>query len=69
MLKNLKKYCRKLNKEGRQDLVKKMDFFPETFNLPCEYSLFFEYYRKNPKLIWIMKPVTNKALKYHLFLR
>ena len=33
------------------------NFCPLTFNLPGEYSLFFEEFKKQSNALWIMKPV------------
>ena len=38
------------------------NFFPVTYNLPAEYSIFFEEFKRNqsnPNNYWIMKPVSN----------
>uniref|UniRef100_H3ACQ7 Tubulin--tyrosine ligase-like protein 9 n=1 Tax=Latimeria chalumnae TaxID=7897 RepID=H3ACQ7_LATCH len=57
MVKNLKRFRKYLEKElGKLDAAK-CDFFPKTFELPSEYHLFVEEFRKNPGTIWIMKPV------------
>jgi tubulin polyglutamylase TTLL9 len=34
-----------------------VDFFPLTYNMPGEYSLFVEEFKRNPNTIWIMKPI------------
>jgi tubulin polyglutamylase TTLL9 len=57
MIKNLKRYKRQLEKEGRNEEAADMDFFPITYNMPGEYSLFVEEFKRNPNTIWIMKPV------------
>lgn len=57
MYKNLRRYRKQLEKEGKMEQVKRMNFFAQTFNMPAEYSLFYEEYRRNPSNIWIMKPV------------
>ncbi len=44
-----------------------MHFFPITYNLPGEYSIFYEEYKRNPKSVWIMKPV-GKAQGKGIFL-
>ena len=35
----------------------RMNFFPVTYNLPGEYSIYYEEYKRNSKSVWIMKPV------------
>ena len=35
------------------------NFFPQTYNMPGEYSLFFEEYKRYQNLMWIMKPVNS----------
>jgi len=58
MYKNLRKYKRQLEKDGKVEEAKKcFNFFPQTFNMPGEYSLFLEEYKKAQNLMWIMKPV------------
>jgi len=39
-MKNLKKRKRELDKKGQNELAQKMNFFPVTFSVPSEYSLF-----------------------------
>jgi tubulin polyglutamylase TTLL9 len=57
MVKNLKRYKKALAKEGKLDEAGSIDFFPMTFNMPGEYSLFVEEFKRNPNSVWIMKPV------------
>jgi tubulin polyglutamylase TTLL9 len=57
MVKNLKRHRKSLVKEGKMDEAAAMDFFPLTFNMPGEYSLFVEEFKRNPSSVWIMKPV------------
>lgn len=33
-----------------------LDFLPVTYTLPADYSLFVEEFRRNPNVMWIMKP-------------
>lgn len=47
MLKNLKRRRRKLEKEGKLEEALKMNFFPVTFSVPGEYSLFSEEFKKH----------------------
>lgn len=57
MIKNLKRYKKALEKEGKLDEAAAYNFFPTTYNLPGEYSLFCEEFKKNNQ-VWIMKPVS-----------
>ena len=57
MLKNLKARKRKLEKEGKIEEAAKMNFFPITYSVPREYSLFYEEFKKFQNSLWIMKPV------------
>lgn len=40
MVKNLKRFKKNLEREGRHEEAVDMDFFPLTYNMPGEYSLF-----------------------------
>jgi len=64
MIKNLKRYKKQLEKEGKLDEAAAYNFFPITYNLPGEYSLFCEEFKKN-NCVWIMKPVQNNVLISH----
>jgi len=57
MIKNLKRFKKSLAKEGRVEEAESLNFFPQTFNMPGEYSLFVEEFKRNPSNVWIMKPV------------
>eukprot|EP00742_Colponemidia_sp_Colp-10_P004175 GILJ01004454.1.p1 GENE.GILJ01004454.1~~GILJ01004454.1.p1 ORF type:complete len:476 (-),score=67.04 GILJ01004454.1:192-1619(-) len=57
LIKNLKRTKRALEKEGRVEEASKFNFFPTTFNLPAEYSLFVEEFKRNHGSVWIMKPI------------
>ena len=52
-LKRLRKVVEKLSKEE----ANMIDFIPTTFELPSEYHLFVEEFKKNPGSTWIMKPI------------
>ena len=56
LVKNLKKRRRQLEKEGSHEEATNYDFFPVTFNLPREYALFVEEFKRQGGL-WIMKPI------------
>ena len=55
MAKNLKRLKKSLEKESKLEAAK-CDFFPTTFELPSEYHIFVEQFKKHPGTIWIMKP-------------
>ena len=57
MVKNLKRHKKNWEKEGKFDEAQEMDFFPVTYNMPGEYSLFVEEFKRQPNSIWIMKPI------------
>jgi tubulin polyglutamylase TTLL9 len=57
MIKNMKRYKKNLEKEGKLDEAQEVDFFPLTYNMPGEYSLFVEEFKKNQNTVWIMKPI------------
>ncbi|XP_059153430.1 probable tubulin polyglutamylase TTLL9 [Physella acuta] len=58
MVKNLKRFRKQTDKElGKAD--QGWDFFPATFELPSEYHIFVEEFKRNPGMIWIMKPAAK----------
>ncbi|XP_017720505.1 PREDICTED: probable tubulin polyglutamylase TTLL9 isoform X4 [Rhinopithecus bieti] len=61
MVKNLKRFRKQLEREEGKLEAAKCDFFPKTFEMPCEYHLFVEEFRKNPGITWIMKPDTRSS--------
>lgn len=63
MVKNLKRFRKQLEREAGKLEAAKCDFFPKTFEMPCEYHLFVEEFRKNPGITWIMKPVRAQCRK------
>ncbi|XP_045385435.1 probable tubulin polyglutamylase TTLL9 [Lemur catta] len=63
MVKNLKRFRKQLEREAGKQEAAKCDFFPKTFEMPCEYHLFVEEFRKNPGITWIMKPVARSQGK------
>jgi len=67
MVKNVKRHRKEVEKEMGSDCSSFLDFVPMTFTLPADYSLFAEEFRKNPNLVWIMKP-TNRAQGKGIFL-
>jgi len=56
MVKNLKRYKRQLEKDGKMEEAAQFNFFPLTFVLPGEYLLYVEAFKKIGGT-WIMKPV------------
>jgi len=57
LVKNLKRYKKQLAKENSKDLAD-FDFWPLTYVLPGDYSLFVEEFKRNDSSqMWIMKPV------------
>ncbi|XP_027630076.1 probable tubulin polyglutamylase TTLL9 isoform X3 [Tupaia chinensis] len=63
MVKNLKRFRKQLERDAGKLEAAKCDFFPKTFEMPCEYHLFVEEFRKNPGITWIMKPVARSQGK------
>uniref|UniRef100_A0A803XPC8 Tubulin--tyrosine ligase-like protein 9 n=1 Tax=Meleagris gallopavo TaxID=9103 RepID=A0A803XPC8_MELGA len=57
LVKNLKRFRKQLEREAGKLEAARCDFFPKTFELPSEYHLFVEEFRKKPGTTWIMKPV------------
>lgn len=66
MARNLKRLKRQLEKESKIEAAK-CDFFPTTYELPSEYHMFVEEFKRNPGTIWIMKPA-GKAQGKGIFL-
>lgn len=66
MAKNLKRLKKQLEKESKLEAAK-CDFFPTTYELPSEYHIFVEEFKRNPGIIWIMKPA-GKAQGRGIFL-
>uniref|UniRef100_A0A8D2L4B3 Tubulin--tyrosine ligase-like protein 9 n=1 Tax=Varanus komodoensis TaxID=61221 RepID=A0A8D2L4B3_VARKO len=59
IVKNLKRFRKQLERDAGKLEAAKCDFFPKTFEMPSEYHLFVEEFRKNPGITWIMKPVAR----------
>ena len=57
MIKNLKRYKKQKEKEGKTEEAAAYNFFPKTYDLPKEYSIFVEEFKKNNGIVWIMKPI------------
>ncbi|KAJ3580782.1 hypothetical protein NHX12_021923 [Muraenolepis orangiensis] len=58
MVKNLKRYQKTLEREEGREEAAKCDFFPRTFELPSDYHLFVEEFKRSTGSTWIMKPVS-----------
>jgi len=70
MVKNIKRYRKELEKEfnplGTRDkdgTYIYLDFIPQTYILPADYSLFVEDFHKNPNNTWIVKPAMRSQGK------
>ncbi|XP_046842551.1 probable tubulin polyglutamylase TTLL9 isoform X2 [Xenia sp. Carnegie-2017] len=63
MVKNLKRLRKKIERERGKEAATKCDFYPTTYQLPAEYHIFVEEFKKNPGSIWIMKPVAKSQGK------
>ncbi|XP_038066931.1 probable tubulin polyglutamylase TTLL9 isoform X1 [Patiria miniata] len=63
MVKNLKRYRKQLEREVSKVEASRCDFFPMTFELPSEYHMFVDEFKRNPGSIWIMKPVAKSQGK------
>lgn len=66
MVKNLKRYKKELEKNEHY-LAKDeiwgsahLDFIPQTYMFPTEYTIFLEEFQRNPNATWIVKP-NNKS--------
>ncbi|XP_075255427.1 putative tubulin polyglutamylase TTLL9 isoform X2 [Convolutriloba macropyga] len=65
MVKNFKRYRKQLERESGKAEASKCDFFPPTFELPTEYHMFVEEFKKYPngQATWIMKPAAKSQGK------
>ena len=67
MNRNLKKYKRNLDKEGKIKEAQEYNFFPIAYHLPLEYALLVEEFKKaaldNKNAAWIMKPTSKSQGK------
>ncbi|XP_076469914.1 putative tubulin polyglutamylase TTLL9 [Babylonia areolata] len=59
MVKNLKRMRKQIEREQGKLEAQSLDFFPSTFELPSEYHIFVEEFKRNPGIIWIMKPAAK----------
>ena len=72
LVKNVKRYRKELEKAREKSSpstskYQYTDFLPVTYTLPGDYNLFAEEFRRNPKIVWIMKP-TDKARGIGIFI-
>ena len=66
MIKNYKRFRKDLEKK-KDPLSNKdengnylyLDFIPQTFNLPSDYSIFVEEFHRTPNTTWIVKPANR----------
>ncbi|XP_064610571.1 probable tubulin polyglutamylase TTLL9 [Liolophura sinensis] len=63
MVKNLKRMKKQVEREVGKAEGQIFDFFPTTFELPSEYHIFVEEFKKQPGLTWIMKPAAKSQGK------
>mmetsp|Transcript_22374 Transcript_22374/g.29262 ORF Transcript_22374/g.29262 Transcript_22374/m.29262 type:complete len:397 (+) Transcript_22374:105-1295(+) len=76
MVKNIKRYMRD-TKDGSEadnsqvtgtgEYTFKDGYIPVTYNLPADYNIFVEEFKRNPSAMWIMKP-TNMAQGKGIFI-
>ncbi|XP_052714614.1 probable tubulin polyglutamylase TTLL9 isoform X2 [Crassostrea angulata] len=59
MVKNLKRLKKQTERELGKAEGQSFEFFPTTYELPSEYHIFVEEFKKNPGIIWIMKPAAR----------
>ena len=66
MVKNFKRFRKDMEKENHPITQKDengiylyLDFLPQTYTLPGEYSLFVEEFHRNPNITWIVKPASR----------
>ncbi|XP_041377177.1 probable tubulin polyglutamylase TTLL9 [Gigantopelta aegis] len=63
IVKNLKRLRRQIERESGKVEAQKCDFFPSTYELPSEYHIFVDEFRRSPGSIWIMKPIAKSQGK------
>ena len=66
MIKNIKRFKKDMEKEGNPIAEKDengaqiyMDIVPFTYQLPSEYNIFVEEFKKYKDAIWIVKPISG----------
>ncbi|XP_061105692.1 probable tubulin polyglutamylase TTLL9 [Conger conger] len=63
LVKNLKRHRRQLDRDGSPAEAARCGFYPCTFQLPGEYHLLVEEFRRRPGSTWIMKPAARSQGK------
>ncbi|KAL3321234.1 putative tubulin polyglutamylase ttll9 [Cichlidogyrus casuarinus] len=63
MAKNWKRLKKKWEKEMGKKEPERFDFIPTTFELPVEYHMFVEEFKKQNGSVWIMKPIAKSQGK------
>ena len=56
MARNVKRLRKVVEKRSKEE-ANMIDFIPTTFELPSEYHIFVEEFKKHPGSTWIMKPI------------
>jgi tubulin polyglutamylase TTLL9 len=63
LIKNLKRKKKDLAREGNAEESARYDFFPQTYQLPGEYAIFVESFKRSSAPMWIMKPIAKSQGK------
>lgn len=63
MVKNLRRMRKQVERENGKGAGQVFEFYPTTFELPSEYHIFVEEFKKCPGHVWIMKPVARSQGK------
>ncbi|XP_075225161.1 putative tubulin polyglutamylase TTLL9 isoform X2 [Lycorma delicatula] len=59
LARNMKRLKQTYHREGKLEDAKLCDCVPTTFEIPNEYHMFVEEYRKHPGSTWIVKPAVG----------
>ncbi|CAG2214870.1 TTLL9 [Mytilus edulis] len=65
MVKNLKRLRKQTEREQGKTEAQSFDFYPTTYELPSEYHIFVEEFKKNLGIIWIMKPAAKENINHY----
>lgn len=57
IVKNMNRAVRAIERERGQEAANQFAFMPRTFQLPAEYLMFVEEFKRHGRGTWIMKPV------------